>query len=182
MQTAALPSRNIQGERKKPTRSRDFWMAVVGNSWLMPRSSGKGWILPRNSESAGLFTDRMEHCQVIFYQKRQPNLSCNRYISKKFNRLNPLYLYVGEFCQPLYFTLFLVLFSKEMRLIESQWLFVHRWIPPPLTPLLPITFKLSANFSQSGKKGDHLKDNTNLVNFMKAGGNLPKGLVNISWR
>lgn len=70
----------------------------------------------------------------------------------------------------MFFLLVLVWFSKETRLIQLQLLSVHLLVPP----LLPVTFKLSANFSQSGKKGKHLKDISIFMNFMKTGGNFPK--------
>lgn len=67
--------------------------------------------------------------------------------------------------------LFLGCFSREMRLIRSPWLSVHLLGPPPL---LPVTSKLSANFSQSGKAGKRLRDIAIFMNFMRAAGNFPE--------
>lgn len=45
-------------------------------------------------------------------------------------------------------------------------------VGPP--PLLPVTSKLSANFSQSGKAGKRLRDIAIFMNFMRAAGNFPE--------
>lgn len=76
------------------------------------------------------------------------------------------------------FLLFSVWFSKEMRLIQSQWLSVHLLVP--LAP--PRNFQTVSKFQPSWKDRKASQRHYHFYEFREDGWKFSKGLINVPSR